>query len=103
MGIKQGLAMIQGAPQMLELFGGWGFPRPLVTVLGITTLLSGILIAIPRTFLWGNWLMASVIPLLICFHLAHAEFKGVLVELPFLALNLLIIYLGHPLATRSST
>jgi hypothetical protein len=41
--------------------------------------------------------MAAGILLIICFHLLDKDFKGVMVEIPFLLLNLLIIYLQHPL------
>ncbi|RYD69048.1 MAG: hypothetical protein EOP55_24615 [Sphingobacteriales bacterium] len=63
---------------------------------------------IPQTFLWGNFITAAGILLIICFHLnettaASAErLKGVAIELPFLLLSLLIIYLQHPLAKNIS-
>jgi hypothetical protein len=41
--------------------------------------------------------MAAGILLIICFHLLDHDLKGVAIELPFLLLNLLIIYLRHPL------
>jgi len=101
MGVKQGLAMMTGKLEMLEMFGKWNFSRNAITILGAVTLLSGVLIAIPKTFLWGNFLMAATILLIICFHLLDKDLKGVAIEVPFLLLNLAIIYLGHPLANKS--
>ncbi|MFT3981035.1 MAG: DoxX family protein [Ferruginibacter sp.] len=97
MGFKQGYAMFSGKPEMLELFGKWGFSKTGVMINGAVTILAAVLILFPRTFVWGNFLMAAGILLIICFHLLDRDLKGVLVELPFLLLNLVIIYLRHPL------
>lgn len=97
MGIKQGYAMFSGKPEMLEMFGKWGFNKSGLMLNGAITMIAAILILFPKTFVWGNFLMAAGILLIICFHLLDKDFKGVLVELPFLLLNLVIIYLQHPL------
>ncbi|MGG7665538.1 DoxX family protein [Dyadobacter sp. BHUBP1] len=96
MGLKQGWAMLSGKPEMLNLFGKWDFTKTGVAVLGLVTALSAVLIIFPKTFVWGNFLMAATILLIICFHLLDKDLKGVGVELPFLLLNLIIIYLQHP-------
>jgi hypothetical protein len=101
MGIKQGWAMLTGKPAMLELFGKWHFSRTAIMCLGVITLLSALLILLPRTFLWGNFLMAASILLIICFQLQEHNMKGAAIELPFLLLNLLIIYLQYPFAKTS--
>ncbi len=98
MGFKQGWAMLSGKPDMLDLFGKWGFSKTGVAINGSVTLLSALLILLPRTFVWGNFLMAAGILLIICFHLLDRDLRGVAVELPFFLLNLLIIYLRHPLS-----
>lgn len=99
MGFKQGWAMLSGSPDMLTLFGKWHFSKAGVATLGFLTTLSAVLLIFPKTFVWGNFLMAVTILLIICFHLLDKDLKGVGVELPFLLLNLIIIYLQHPLAT----
>lgn len=97
MGCKQGIAMFSGKPEMTAMFGKWGFDKTGLMINGAITLLASLLIIFPKTFVWGNFLMAAGILLIICFHLTDKDFKGVLTELPFLFLNLLIIYLQHPL------
>ncbi|QJB35471.1 DoxX family protein [Chitinophaga oryzae] len=97
MGFKQGYAMFSGKPEMLEMFGKWGIGKTGVMINGIITILAAVLILFPKTFVWGNFLMALGILLIICFHLLDKDLKGVLIELPFLLLNLVIIYLQHPL------
>lgn len=97
MGFKQGYAMFSGKPEMMEMFGKWGFGKTGLMINGAVTILAAVLIFFPKTFVWGNFLMAAGILLIICFHLLDKDFKGVMVEVPFLLLNLLIIYLQHPL------
>lgn len=97
MGFKQGYAMFSGKPEMMEMFGKWGFSKTGLMINGAFTILAAILILFPKTFVWGNFLMAAGILLIICFHLLDKDLKGVAVEIPFLLLSLLIIYLQHPL------
>ncbi len=96
MGLKQGYAMVSGKPEMLDLFGKWNFSKTGVMINGLVTIVSALLILHPKTFLWGNFLMAAAILLIICFHLLDRDLKGVAIELPFFLLNLVIIYLQHP-------
>ncbi len=35
---------------------------------------------------------------IVCFHLSDKDMKGVWIDLPFLLLSLVIIYLQHPLS-----
>lgn len=97
MGFKQGYGMLTGKVQMLDMFGRWGFGRTAVMINGIVTMLAALLILYPKTFLWGNFLMAAGILLIICIHLLGRDLKGVAIELPFFLLNLVILYLQHPL------
>ncbi|PVD52991.1 hypothetical protein DC498_06380 [Terrimonas sp.] len=97
MGFKQGYAMYSGKPEMMEMFGKWGFTKNAVMVTGVVTMLAAILILFPKTFVWGNFLMAAGVLMIICFHLLDKDLKGVAIELPFLLLNLIVIYLQHPL------
>jgi hypothetical protein len=97
MGMRQGYAMFSGKAEMLEMFGKWNFSKSAVMINGAVTMLSAVMILHPKTFIWGNFIMAAGILMLICLHLMDGNFKGVLLELPFLFLNLIIIYLQHPL------
>lgn len=97
MGLKQGYAMFSGKPEMAEMFNKWNFNKTGLAINGVVTMLSALLILFPKTFVWGNFLMAAGILLIICFHLLDKDLKGVLIELPFLVLNMVIIYLQYPL------
>ncbi|KMQ68649.1 hypothetical protein ACM39_08640 [Chryseobacterium sp. FH2] len=96
MGLKQGYAMFSGKPEMIEMFGKWGFNKTGLVINGLITIIAALLILFPKTFVWGNFMMAAGILLIICFHLLDKDVKGVYVELPFLLINLVIIYLQHP-------
>lgn len=98
MGIKQGWAMFSVKPEMVEMFNKWNINKIGSMIIGSITIISALLIAFPKTFVYGNFLMASGILLMICLHLSNKDMKGVLIELPFFLLNLIIIYLKHPLA-----
>lgn len=96
MGLKQGYAMFSGKPEMLEMFSKWSFSKNAVMINGAITMISALLILFPKTFVWGNFLMAAGILMLMCLHLLDKDLKGFAIEIPFLLLNLIIIYLQHP-------
>jgi len=98
MGFKHGWGGISAKPEVLEMFSKWHIGKYSVMAIGFFTILSAVLMLFPKTFLWGNFLMAAGILLMKCLHLQDRDFKGVLIEIPFLLLSLLIIYLNHPLA-----
>lgn len=98
MGLKQGYAMFSGKPEMVEMFSKWHFSKTALMINGAITMLSALLILFPKTFVWGNFLMAAGILLIICLHLLDKDLKGVFIELPFLFLNFIIIYLQYPLS-----
>ena len=98
MGMKQGWAMLSGKSEMLEMFGKWDIGKNGVMVLGVLTIIGALLMLIPKTFLYGNFITAAGILFIMCLHLSHKDLKGVAIELPFILLSLVIIYLQHPLA-----
>jgi hypothetical protein len=98
MGLKQGWAMLSGKPEMLEMFSKWNFSKTTVMVNGAITIIAALMIVFPKTFVWGNLLMAAGILMIICLQLLDKDLKGVAIEIPFLLLNLVIIYLQHPLS-----
>ena len=98
MGLKQGYAMLTVKAEMLEMFSKWNFSKTAIMINGAVTILSALLILFPKTFVWGNFLMGAGILMIMCLHLLDKDLKGLAIELPFLLLNLVIIYLQHPLA-----
>jgi hypothetical protein len=101
MGIRQGWAMISAKQEMIAMFDKWDISAIGVLILGGFTVLSAFLILFPQTFVYGNVLIASTILLIIGFHLHDTDWQGVLTELPFLLLNLVIISLKYPLPLKT--
>ena len=97
MGLKHGWAMLTAKPEMLEMFSKWNIGKNGVIVYGAIGITSAIMILFPRTFVWGNFIMACGILLIVCFYLFDRNLKGVAIEIPFFLLNLVIIYFQHPL------
>lgn len=97
LGMKHGWNMLMAKPEMLTMFEKWNFNKTAVIVNGAILLIASLLILFPKTFVWGNFLMAAGILLIICMQLLQRDLKGVATEIPFLLLNLIIIYLQHPL------
>lgn len=97
MGLKHGWNMLTVKPEMLAMFSKWNFSKNAIIINGAITLIASILILFPKTFVWGNLLMAAGILMIICMQLLHKDLKGVAIEIPFLLLNCVIIYLQHPL------
>ncbi|MFA6056952.1 MAG: hypothetical protein WC756_02045 [Taibaiella sp.] len=100
MAAKQGWAMITGKQAMLDMFGKWNIGTIGVMAFGIYTILASVLMLFPKTFIWGNFLLAAGILLIIAFQVKDHNLKGAAIEIPFLLLSLVIIYLQHPLAVR---
>ncbi|MBD1426121.1 DoxX family protein [Sphingobacterium arenae] len=100
MGTKHGWNMLTAKPEMLEMFGKWNFSKNAVVINGAVTLLASVLILFPKTFVWGNFLMAAGILMIICLQLLNRDLKGMAIEIPFLLLNLVIIYLQYPLKSN---
>jgi hypothetical protein len=101
MGLKQGWAMLSAKPAMTNMLAKLGLTRPSITGLGLITLISVILMIIPRTFFYGNFLMAASILFILMLELQHRELKAAVIEVPFLLLSCIILYLRHPLAPTS--
>ncbi|WP_439698547.1 hypothetical protein ACFGVS_10325 [Mucilaginibacter sp. AW1-7] len=94
----QGLTMKPGAtgPEA-ELFGKLNLSPTTLKVISLLTLLSGILILMPQTFVAGNILNAALIFFLMVMFFYVREFKTALIEIPFLLIPLALIYLKYPL------
>jgi len=98
MGFKHGIAMALAKPQMIEMFGKWNINKTGIQVLGVVGIVATVFLIFPRTFVWGNLITAAMILFIMVQFLKDRDMKGVLIELPFLIIPLLLIYLQHPLA-----
>jgi hypothetical protein len=96
MGLKQGWAMVNSKPEMLNMFSKWNFNVLSIKIFGVVTLLSVLMLLFPQTYVAGNFIMAGSILLILCLQLTIKDLKGAAIELPFLLMNLVLIYLQYP-------
>jgi hypothetical protein len=95
--LKHGWYMLTAKPEAVNIFAKWGLGKPYAVGYGLILCTAAIFILFPKTFVWGNYIMAAGILLFICFQVYHHQLQEALVEVPFLLLNLIILYLQHPL------
>jgi hypothetical protein len=101
MAVKHGWGALSGKPETLEMFAKWDIGKNGVRIFGFIVLASGVLLLFPKTFLWGNFLSSAAVLFIIVLYLQQRDLKGVLIELPFLLMPWLILYLGYPFSSAA--
>jgi Flp pilus assembly protein TadB len=96
MGLRHGIGLLRSTPEQVQAALHLSLGRTTIVALGILTVAGAVLVLFPPTFFVGNVLSGAVI-----FYLAAAQsqarnLQGALMELPFLLLPLLLLYLGYP-------
>jgi hypothetical protein len=104
MGIKHGWQVLNIKPgdtgPEIDLIRKLNLSQGVLKVFAVLTILSALLILFPQTFVMGNILNAIGIVLIMSTLLNVREIKPVLIEIPFLLIPLILIYLKHPLAAK---
>jgi len=88
---------IEAHPEQAKMIADIGIGKTGITVLSILNIAIGIAIFFPQTFFIANLLNAVTILLIMIFSLKTGNTKTALIEIPFLLIPLVLIYLGHPL------
>jgi len=88
--------MLKAKPEEVTLFAKWNLSKATLNILAWLTLAGGLLIIFPETFLAGNVINAALILFIIGFHLKYKENKAAAMEIPFLLIPLVMIYIGYP-------
>lgn len=103
MAIKHGISGLKVKPgdtgPAIELFNKLNLSEAVLKGFAVLTIVGGVLILAPQTFVAGNILNACLFLFLIARFLMVGEVKPALVEIPFLAVPLLLIYLKYPLGS----
>lgn len=84
-------------PTEIKMMSDLGIGKSLLMAISIVSLAVGILVLIPQTFFIGNFLNAVSILLIMSLALKTNNYKMILIEIPFLLMPLILIWLGHPL------
>jgi hypothetical protein len=96
MSLRAGWLMITGKPEMTDLFYKWNIPNTGVLAFGLISIIGALFLVHPKTYVLGNFIILAIILFLIVQHLHDRNIRGVLTELPFFALSLIIVWLPHP-------
>jgi hypothetical protein len=94
---RHGVGMLRSSPDEKALAEKLKLSRPGQLAIAWLVLTSGVLILFPSTFVAGNLLGATLILIVAVLQLRVGDIKRAFVEVPFLPLPLLMIYLHHPL------
>jgi hypothetical protein len=100
MGIKHGWSALNPTPENSAMMESLKLSTSLVKVIGVLTFAGAILILFPSTFFWGNILNACLIVLMMGLFMQAKDYKFVAIEIPFLLIPLILIYLKHPLSSE---
>ena len=94
---KHGWAALTMKLDEAEAFSKLGISRPVLLIVGALTLLVGVFVLFPYTFFAGNVINAVLILSILVLQLRAGNVKAALIEIPFLLLPLVMIWLGYPL------
>lgn len=83
-------------PESLKMMTELGITESMIPIFGGMTLLIGVLLLIPKTFFLGNVLNAISIVIIMALAMRAGNFKMVLMEIPFLIMPLVLIWLKYP-------
>lgn len=83
-------------PESLQMMNELGIGEPLLPFLGVLIIAIGFLLLIPKTFFLGNVLNAVSIVVMMSLALRTGNYTIALIEIPFLALPLILIWLKYP-------
>lgn len=94
---KHGWAGLTMTPKPDDPIAKLGISKPVVYAISLLTLAVGVLVLFPATFVASCIINAVVILLILILQLRAGNMKAALIEIPFLLLPLVMIWLGHPL------
>jgi len=97
LGFSHGWAGIIMKPEVAAMSEGLGISKSFLLAFSVLSIIMACMILIPQTFFAGNLINAFMILLIMALSLRVGNTKMALIEVPFLFLPLLMIYLGHPL------
>jgi len=102
MGFRHGLGAlrIDDHPEQLAMMTRLGIPRGLLLPMSILNIGCALLILFPATFFAGNLINAVLLLLIMALALRAGDVRTALMEIPFLLIPLLLMYLGHPFKER---
>ncbi|WP_299183052.1 hypothetical protein [uncultured Chryseobacterium sp.] len=87
---------VKSHPESLKMMTELGIKPTFVPAMGVAMLVIGALLLFPKTFFLGNILNAISIVIIIALAINAGNFKIAFMEIPFLLLPLVLIWLKYP-------
>ena len=95
--IKHGWDAFQPAhADQAKMMASLGIRQPAMPYLGVFSILTGLMLFFPQTFFISNILNAITIVLIMALSLKAGDYKTALIEIPFLILPMVLIWLKYP-------
>ncbi|MGN6494755.1 MAG: hypothetical protein ACTHLE_22395 [Agriterribacter sp.] len=100
--VKHGWDAFQpGNAEQTKMMTDLGITKTMMPYFGIFSVIVGLMLFFPQTFFLGNVLNAITIVLIMALSLRAGNYKMALLEIPFLALPLILIWLKYPFKFQS--
>ena len=94
---RHGWSAVTMKPETTKMITELSIDKTLFQAIGVLTLAVGVLVLFPATFFIGNLINALTIVLIMALSLNNGNIKTALIEIPFLLMPLILIWLGYPL------
>ncbi len=95
--IKHGWDAFQpGNAEQAKMMSELGITKTMMPYFGVFSIIVGLMLFFPQTFFLTNVLNAVTIVLIMALSLKAGNYKMALMEIPFLALPLVLIWLKYP-------
>lgn len=89
------------SPEQTKMMAELGITRTMAPYMGVLVIVIGLLLLFPQTFFIGNLLNALSIVTIMALSLHAGNYKTALIEIPFLALPLILIWLKYPFSFKA--
>lgn len=83
-------------PEQAKMMTELGITKTMVPYFGALSIAIGLMLFFPQTFLLSNMLNAIIILIIMALSLSAGNVRMALIEIPFLAMPLVLIWLKHP-------
>jgi len=87
---------VEVKPGSNDIMTSLGINKTGILVISLLSIAAGIMVLFPQTFFIGNLINAAMILLIMAMSLKSGDLKIALIEIPFLLMPLVMIWLGHP-------
>jgi hypothetical protein len=87
---------ISNYPEQAKMMSDLGINKAYVPLVGIVSIAIGLMVLFPKTFFIGNLVNAFLILTIMALSLKSGNPKITIIEIPFLIMPLVMIWLKHP-------